>query len=140
MRNENKVTKEECLDAIEYLFVEGFIEEMTSDKKWATKILLTKVANIYKLDLIWGDKQLISYEEYKKLRKTKWDDLSKEDKEKRLKEFERRISLAHKFFKKLVNKEYIAEDIANQIQDDDTELKDFVQYIRAIANEKKGES
>ena len=72
---------------------------------------------------------MISYEEYKKLRKTKWDDLSKEDKEKRLKEFERRISLAHKFFKKLVNKEYIAEDIANQIQDDDTELKDFVQYI-----------
>ena len=56
MRNENKVTKEECLDAIEYLFVEGFIEEMTSDKKGATKILLKKVANIYKLDLIWKEK------------------------------------------------------------------------------------
>ena len=53
MKNENKVTKAECLDAIEYLFVEGFIEEMTSDKKWATKILLKKVANIYKIDLIW---------------------------------------------------------------------------------------
>ena len=56
MRNENKVTKEECMSAIDYLFVDGFIEEMTSDKKWATKILLKKVANIYKLDLIWGDK------------------------------------------------------------------------------------
>ena len=55
MRNENKVTKEECMDAIEYLFVEGFVEEMTSDKKWATKILLKKVENIYKLDLIWDE-------------------------------------------------------------------------------------
>ena len=55
MRNENKVTKEECMDAIEYLCVEGFVEEMTSDKKWATKILLKKVANIYKLDLIWKE-------------------------------------------------------------------------------------
>jgi len=51
----NKVTKSECLDAIEYLFVEGFVDEMGSDKKHYTTILLKKVANIYKLDLIWGD-------------------------------------------------------------------------------------
>ena len=55
MRNDNKVTKEECMSAIEYLFVEGFIDEMTTDKKWATKILLNKVANIYKIDLVWED-------------------------------------------------------------------------------------
>ena len=55
MSNKNKVTKEECMDAIQYLFVEGFIEEMTSDKKWATKILLKKVADIYKLNLIWEE-------------------------------------------------------------------------------------
>tara|TARA_R100001443_G_scaffold116311_1_gene136377 strand:- start:358 stop:528 length:171 start_codon:yes stop_codon:yes gene_type:complete len=56
MRNDNKVTKEECMSAIEYLFVEGFIDEMTTDKKWATKILLNKVANVYKIDLVWEDK------------------------------------------------------------------------------------
>ena len=51
--NKNRTTKEECMEAIEYLFVEGFIEEMTSDKKHYTKILLKKVASIYKLNLIW---------------------------------------------------------------------------------------
>jgi len=45
----NKVTKEECMDAIEYLFTEGFVEEMTSD----TTILLKKVANDYNIELIW---------------------------------------------------------------------------------------
>jgi len=47
----NRVTKEECLDAIEYLHVQGFVEEMTTDKKYYTEILLKKVANDYKLDL-----------------------------------------------------------------------------------------
>ena len=51
-----KVTKAECLDAIEYLFVEGFLEEMTSDKKHYTTILLKKVANDYKLNLVWEEK------------------------------------------------------------------------------------
>ena len=43
----NKVTKEECLDAIEYLYGQGFIEEMTRDQKWAVEILLKKVGNNY---------------------------------------------------------------------------------------------
>jgi len=47
----NKVTKEDCLDAIEYLYGQGFVEEMTTDKKYYTEILLKKVANDYKLDL-----------------------------------------------------------------------------------------
>jgi len=47
----NKVTKAECLDAIEYLHVQGFVEEMTTDKKYYTEILLKKVANDYKLNL-----------------------------------------------------------------------------------------
>ena len=51
----NNVTKEECLDAIEYLFVQGFVDEMTTDKKWATKILLNKVANDYKIKLNWEE-------------------------------------------------------------------------------------
>ena len=49
----NKVTKKECIDAIDYLFVNGFIDDMTSDKKHYTTILLKKVANIYKKKLIW---------------------------------------------------------------------------------------
>ena len=47
----NKVTKEDCMEAIEYLHVQGFVEEMTTDKKYYTEILLKKVANEYKLDL-----------------------------------------------------------------------------------------
>ena len=53
----NKVTKAECLDAIEYLFVEGFVDEMTSDKKHYTTILLKKVANDYNLNLVWDKKE-----------------------------------------------------------------------------------
>ena len=49
----NKVTKKECIVAIDYLFVNGFIDDMTSDKKHYTTILLKKVANIYKKKLIW---------------------------------------------------------------------------------------
>ena len=49
----NKVSKKECIDAIDYLFVNGFIDDMTSDKKHYTTILLKKVANIYKKKLIW---------------------------------------------------------------------------------------
>ena len=47
----NKVTKQECIEAIEYLHIEGFVEEMTSDKKYYVEILLKKVANEYKLKL-----------------------------------------------------------------------------------------
>jgi len=51
----NKVTKKECMDAIDYLFVNGFVEEMTSDKKHYTTILLKKVANSYKLKLVFEE-------------------------------------------------------------------------------------
>jgi hypothetical protein len=47
----NKVSKEDCMSAIEYLFVEGAVEEMTTDKRYYTKVLLKKVANIYKIKL-----------------------------------------------------------------------------------------
>ena len=47
----NDVCKKDCIDAIEYLWEAGFVEEMTSDKKYYTTILLKKVANIYKIKL-----------------------------------------------------------------------------------------
>ena len=47
----NHVCKKDCIDAIEYLWEEGFVEEMTSDKKHYTTMLLKKVANIYKIKL-----------------------------------------------------------------------------------------
>ena len=47
------VTKKECLEAIEYLFVEGFVDEMSTDKRYYTKILLDKVAHVYKIELAW---------------------------------------------------------------------------------------
>ena len=49
----NKVTKKECMEAIEYLFKMGFVDEMTSDKRHYTTILLKKVANLYNMELIW---------------------------------------------------------------------------------------
>ena len=83
---------------------------------------------------------MISFKEYKKLRMKKLEDLSEEDKEKRLKEFERRLDVAHKFLKKLINKEHISEKIEDEIPSDDTELRDFMQTVRILANEKKGEA
>jgi hypothetical protein len=47
----NKVTKEECIEAINYLYVMGLVEEMTTDKKYYVEILLKKVANDYNLKL-----------------------------------------------------------------------------------------
>ena len=46
----NKVTKKDCIDAIEYLW--DNVEEMTSDKRYYTEILLKKVANLYNIQLI----------------------------------------------------------------------------------------
>ena len=51
----NKVSRKECIDAIEYLFVQGYSQEMTSDKKYYTEILLKKVANDYNIQLIFKE-------------------------------------------------------------------------------------
>ena len=47
----NKVSKEDCLDAIEYLFCQAYVNDMTSDQRYYTKILLKKVANNYNMKL-----------------------------------------------------------------------------------------
>ena len=47
----NKVSKKEVMEAIEYLHVQGFVEEMTTDKKHYVEILLKKIANDYKINL-----------------------------------------------------------------------------------------
>ena len=49
----DKTTKKECMDAIDYFFMEGFIEELGTDKKYYTKILLNKVAETYNIKLGW---------------------------------------------------------------------------------------
>ena len=51
----NQVTKKQCMEAIQYFFEMGMVDELTSDKKHYTKILLNKVANDYKLELVWED-------------------------------------------------------------------------------------
>ena len=48
----NSVTKKECLEAIEYLWTQGFVDEMTSGKRFYTEILLKKVANDYQIKLV----------------------------------------------------------------------------------------
>ena len=47
----NKVSKQDCMDAIEYLWEEGFAEDMTSDQTYYTMVLLKKVANFYNIKL-----------------------------------------------------------------------------------------
>jgi hypothetical protein len=49
----NPVTEKEIEDAIEYLFVQGYVDEMTSDKKYYTSILLKVVANTQNTELVW---------------------------------------------------------------------------------------
>ena len=46
-------TKKECMRAIEFFFTEGFVDELTSDKKYYTVILLNKVASDYNIKLEW---------------------------------------------------------------------------------------
>ena len=53
----NKVTKKECIDAIKYLFTMGYTLEMASDKRYYTEILLKKVANDYKIKLVFDEKE-----------------------------------------------------------------------------------
>jgi hypothetical protein len=50
----NKVSREDCIEAIEFLFVQGYVDEMTSDKKYYVSKLLNKVANDYKIKLEWN--------------------------------------------------------------------------------------
>ena len=52
----NKVTKKECLDALDYFHAQGFIEQAgCSDVQYYCKILMKKVANDYKLELVGID-------------------------------------------------------------------------------------
>ena len=53
----NDVCKQDCIDAIEYLWEEGFVEEMTTDKKYYTTVLLKKVANFYNIKLKGADEK-----------------------------------------------------------------------------------
>ena len=54
----NKVSKIDCLDAIEFLFTMGYTEEMTSDKRYYTEILLKKVANDYNIKLVFEEESV----------------------------------------------------------------------------------
>ena len=47
----NKVNHIQAKEAIEYLWTGGFIDEMTRDKKYYVAILLSKVANDYRIKL-----------------------------------------------------------------------------------------
>ena len=49
----NKASKKDVIEAMEYFFVEGFIDELTTDKKYYTKILLNNAANQYGIKLEW---------------------------------------------------------------------------------------
>ena len=50
-----KTTREQCIEAIDYFFTEGFIDELSTDKRYYTKILLNRVAKHYGIKLQWED-------------------------------------------------------------------------------------
>jgi hypothetical protein len=47
----NKVNIKDVKDAIEYLWTEGFVDEMTRDNRYYVSVLLAKVANDYQIKL-----------------------------------------------------------------------------------------
>ncbi len=51
----NKVDKKTVMDAIDYFFVEGFIDQLNYDERFYLKALLNKVANHYKIKLQWDN-------------------------------------------------------------------------------------
>ena len=53
----NEVEKQKCIDAIEYFFAEGFIDELGTDKRYYVKQLLNKVANDYNIKLEWKESE-----------------------------------------------------------------------------------
>ena len=51
----NKVDKKTVMDAIDYFFVEGFIDQLNYEERFYLKALLNKVANHYKIKLQWDN-------------------------------------------------------------------------------------
>ena len=51
----NKVTKDECLDAIEYFWQVEDLEDSQRDRIYYLKILMKKVANSYKIKLVFNN-------------------------------------------------------------------------------------
>ena len=80
----------------------------------------------------------MNHKDYMKLMKTPFDKLSKQDKEKRKKEFHRRLEVAQVFISGMV-KGYINNDIDKLMDDDDT-LKETVKLIKLQINEVEGMS
>ena len=78
---------------------------------------------------------MIPYEEYKRLRQTPMEELSKEDQKKRLDEFDRRLNLATNFITSLIKKKNISKDIENAIPEDDP-IKETISCTRIMSNEK----
>ena len=80
----------------------------------------------------------MNHKDYMKLMKTTFDKLSKQDKEKRKKEFHRRLEVAQVFISGMV-KGYINNDI-DKLMDDDDPLKETVKLIKLQINEVEGMS
>jgi len=77
---------------------------------------------------------MIPYEEYKRLRQTPMEELSEEDKKKRLDEFQRRLDLVDNLVKGLVKNKKMSKDIEEGIPGDDP-LKEVISYTRIITND-----
>lgn len=50
-----KTEKQECLDAIEYFFEMGMIDQMRRDEQYYIKVLLNRVSKSLNIHLEWRD-------------------------------------------------------------------------------------
>jgi len=80
----------------------------------------------------------MKFEEYSKLMKTPFDELSEKDKKKRTTEFSRRLKVCLEFLNG-VNKGYVKDDIADSLPGDDP-MKDGVEMVKLQVNEIEGKA
>ena len=78
----------------------------------------------------------MKHKDYKKLMKTSFDKLSKQDKIKRTKEFHRRLEVAQMFITGII-KGYVNNDIEKLMEDDDP-MKETVKLLKLQINEVEG--
>ena len=75
----------------------------------------------------------MKHNDYMKLMKTSFDELSEEDQKKRKKEFHRRLEVAQMFVTGMI-KGHVNDDIGKLLEDDDP-MKDMVELVKLQINE-----
>lgn len=57
----NKVSKDKVIEALDYFWTDGFLEELKSDEQYYVKILLKAAANNYRIKLYDVNEEFAGY-------------------------------------------------------------------------------